>query len=176
LTNSAASPVALTVQDIWCQDSGCRPIGNAGVPAYEAVKPGLVATAPSECVKTTSMMGLVDTNGGGTLLPVKVVATDVAVQVESRHEYSARESLDVKRNCVKISVTSWKPPPLPPGDRSHEHVMGPDLESIPGPSPNEPVLAVSNCGPAAHCRDGAAVQKKRRTKESDALEPRSARA
>jgi len=122
------------------------------------------------------MTALVDTNGGGTSLPVKVVATDLEVQMESRHEYSARESLDVKRNCVKISVTSWKLPSLPPGERIQEHVMGPDLESIPGPSPIEPVPAVSNRGPATHCCDGAAVQKKRRTKESDALEPRSARA
>jgi len=81
------------------------------------------------------MTALVDTNGGGTSLPVKVVATDLDVQIESRHEYSARESLDVKRNCVKISVTSWKLPSLPPGERIQEHVMGPDLESIPGPSP-----------------------------------------
>jgi len=171
LIKSAARPLSLTVKDKWCQIPAGNLTDNSGVPAYEAVKPGLDGqpSVSCLCVRITNITEVVDTNGLGTSLPVNVVTSDLpaAVQLESEHEYKLSLSRLVKRNSVKMSVTSRKPPVPPPGDRIHEHDRGPcfwDLESNPGPSPIEPVLAVSTCGPSTHCDAGAAVQKKSGTK------------
>jgi hypothetical protein len=93
------------------------------VPAYEAVKPALDGHASLlRVVNVTSITGVVDTNGSGSAAPLKIVGFVLDVQLMSKHEARESESWLVTRNSVKNSVTSWKPPSLPPpGARIHEH-------------------------------------------------------
>jgi hypothetical protein len=66
-------PLVLTETATWCQTLAARPgkaAVTAGVPAYEAMKPALELCAPEYLVKLTSMIGVDDTNRGGTDAPV----------------------------------------------------------------------------------------------------------